>query len=105
MKIKWSPQSDSETHILLEGENSGYPIGVCKRILSKRGFKWTAHPWFNTYGIDTMSYNREYENDIEAGRALAEIYRRIEGRRKILEEERLLEETYFGDILPFTGSD
>ena len=105
MKIKWQPQGDSETYILLEGENSGYPIGVCKRILGKRGFKWTIQPWFATYGLDPRLYEREFEDDIEAGRVLAQIYMKLEGRRKILDEERRLEETYFGDIMPFTGSD
>ena len=105
MKIKWQKNSDSEVHIFLEGENSGYPIGICQRTLTKRGFKWNIQPWFSIVNLDAYLLNREFDNDIEAGRALALLYSKIESRRKRMLEKELEEDLYFGDIMPFSGSD
>jgi hypothetical protein len=105
MKIVWQKKNDDETVVYLDGENSGYPIGICKRILSKKGFKWNIQPWFNILDIDQSILKREFDDDLKGGRALALLYNKIEVYRKKLQEEGVLEEIYFGDIIPFSGSD
>tara|TARA_R110002074_G_scaffold5343_1_gene26290 strand:- start:33 stop:362 length:330 start_codon:yes stop_codon:yes gene_type:complete len=109
MKIKWAKQASGETHIYVENSdnrNSGYPIGSCRQFLAKKGFKWKVDPWFNTGGLDFGVTRDEYENDIEAGRALAQLFIAVEKHRLIAEEEeQLLEDVYYGDIMPYSGSD
>ena len=86
-------------------ENSGYPIGVCRRILAKRGFKWVIQPWFNIFGIDQSALDNEFDNDIEAGRMLAWLYNKVESYRKRTAEENANIDIYVGDIMPFSDSD
>ena len=105
MKIKWESKTDNETIVYIEGANSGYPIGSCRRELSKRGYVWSIQPWFVVYDIDKHTAARKFDDDLQGGRTVASLFERTQNISEEREYDRSLDDVHFDDIISFTGSD
>ena len=63
MKISWQTQENGETYIFVKGENDDNPIGTCRKTLTNGKFSWKIIPWFNTWGMDSRTFNELFDND------------------------------------------
>ena len=104
MKISWQTQENGETYISVKGENDDNPIGTCRKALTNGKFFWKIIPWFNTWGMDSRTFDELFDNDIDAGRKLAELYARAQAiEAKRLKYRSTSAEDLFDDVFALVG--
>ena len=77
MRIRLEPDGIDKYKVILPGKNADYPIGVVfKELFSKKG--WRLKAYFVTMFKDDYIINQIFDDSMDAARALAKVYDRIQ---------------------------